>query len=136
MKKLYPIILILTLILTLTACGGNNSDSAELAKIPQEFPVHNAPICNIAEFISYTDNTVADQYSAELIYNSGSDYDEVVEFYKKAYPDAICTDFGIAYNFVNVMPLGEGHLVSVRIFSSLKNGEKGLCTVTISAIEQ
>lgn len=135
MKKILTVIL-LTAILTLTACGGETTNSAELAKIPEEFPVNNAPICNIAEFISYTDKSMADQYSAEVVYNSSSEYDEIVEFYKTAFPDAICTDFGISYNLINVMPLGEGHLVSVRIYSSLSNGENGLCTVTISALEQ
>ncbi len=135
MKKFLTIFL-LTAILTLTACGGATSNSAELAKIHEDFPVHNAPICNIAEFISYTDKSAADQYSAEVVYNSASEYSETVEFYKKAFPDAICTDFGSSYSLVNVMPLGEGHLVSVRINSALSSGENGLCTVTISALEQ
>ena len=135
MKKLFTVLFLSVLFLT-TACGSQPSDNAELAKIPPEFPTHNAPICSIAEFISYTDKTTAGQYSAELVYNSNLEYSEIVDFYKKEFPNAVCTDFGIAYNLVNVMPLGEGHLVSVRIFSSLNSGEKGLCTVTISALEQ
>ena len=135
MKKFLTVFL-LTAILTLTACGKSTQNSAELAKIPEEFPVHNAPICNIAEFISYTDKSAADQYYAEVVYNSSSEYEDIIEYYQNAFPDAICTDFGVAYNFVNVMPIGEGHLVSVRIYSSLISGENGLCTVTITALEQ
>lgn len=135
MKKALILAFILSAVIMFSACG-TSSDKAELAKIPQEFPTHNAPIFNIAEFVSYTDKSVADQYSAEIVYNSNSDYDSIIEYYKKIFPDGIYTDFGIAYNVLNVMPAGTGHLVSVRIYSSVNKGEKGTCTITISALEQ
>ncbi|MBQ6809599.1 MAG: hypothetical protein IJP09_02680 [Clostridia bacterium] len=137
MKKIFNLIFSAAFVLLLlTACGGPNVNKEELAKIPENFPQENAPIYNIAEFISYTDNTMAGQYSAEIVYNTYADYDSVVEYYKEYFPNAICTDFGIAYNVLNVMPAGEGHLVSVRIYSSINQGESGACTITISALEQ
>lgn len=136
MKKAKILIIFLIAISILSACGGPSSDKNELAKIPQEFPTYNAPIYNISEFVSYTDKSAAGQYSAEIVYNSSSDYESIIEYYKKVFPDGICTDFGIAYNVLNVMPAGEGHLVSVRIYSTVNKGEKGLCTITISALEQ
>ena len=134
MKKL--LFFMLSALLLLSACGKSEYNKEEFAKIPAEFPIHNAPIYAIEEFISYTDNTTAEQYSAEIVYNSSAEYDEIVKYYKETFPDAICTDFGIAYNIINVMPLGEGHLVSVRIQSSINSGERGRCTITISALEQ
>lgn len=135
MKKILTAFLFAT-ILILSSCGTSKINSAEMEKIPADFPLNNAPICNISEFISYTDKTVADQYSAEIVYNSDSEYNDIVEFYKKAFPEAVCTDFGTSYNLINVMTLGQGHLVSVRISQKLNSGEKGTCTVIISATEQ
>lgn len=132
-KAFFYFLTILTILLS--ACG-NSQNKNELSKIPEDFPVQNAPICDISEFISYTDKSIAGQYSAEVVYNSNSDYDTVIKFYKDAFPDGICTDFGVAYNILNVMPAGEGHLVSVRIYSTINKGENGSCTVTISALEQ
>ena len=126
-------ILILTL---LTSCGGQQGNKAELSKIPSEFPLSEAPVLNIEEFVLYTDKTAADQYSAELIYNSNSDYKTIIDYYKNLFPDAINTDFGIAYNILNVPQKGTGYLVSIQIYSSINRGEKGVCTVTISVIQQ
>lgn len=135
MKKLRSLTIILILIV-LTSCGGQTVNKEELAKIPNDFPISEAPILDMEEFVLYTDKTAADQYSAELIYNSNSDYDTIINYYKKLYPGATCTDFGIAYHILKI-PQNKGeYLVSVQIYSSINRGEKGVCTVTISALEQ
>ena len=135
MKKTYLLTLILILAL-LCSCSGASTNKEEAANIPKEFPISEAPVLNIEEFVLYTDKSMADQYSAELIYNSNSDYDTIIEYYKKIFPDAVYTDFGIAYNILNI-PQNKGeYLVSIQVYSSINRGEKGICTVTISAIEQ
>ena len=135
MKRKYLIIIVLILLL-LTSCGDSKVNKSEVAKIPNEFPISEAPLLNIEEFVLYTDKTVADQYSAELIYNSNSDYDVIINYYKKIFPNAICTDFGIAYNILDVPQNSGGYLVSIQVYSSINRGENGVCTVTISALEQ
>ncbi len=135
MKSKCLLIILLTLLI-LTSCGSAQGNKTEVSKIPSEFPISYAPVLNIEEFVLYTDKTVADQYSAELIYNSNSGYDAIIEYYKEVFPDAICTDFGIAYNILNVPPNNGGYLVSIQIYSSINRGEKGVCTVTLSALEQ
>ena len=129
------ILILLAITVFLSSCG-SSSDKTELAKIPKEFPTHNAPIYNIAEFVSYTDKSIADQYSAEVVYNTYSDYEATIEYYKNRFPDGIYKDFAVAYTILNVMPAGEGHLVNIRIYSTVNKGEKGLCTISISALEQ
>ncbi len=130
------LITITLILLLLTSCGNSQGNKTEASKIPSEFPISYAPILNIEEFVLYTDKTAADQYSAELIYNSNSDYDEIIEYYKKIFPDAICTDFGIAYNILNIPQDNGEYLVSIQIYSSINRGEKGVCTITLSALEQ
>ena len=132
-KCLIFLILILTL---LTSCDKQQGNKEELAKIPSEFPIAEAPVLNIEEFVLYTDKSAADQYSAELIYNSNSEFKDIIDYYKNLFPDAICTDFGIAYNILNVPQNRIGYLVSIQIYSSINRGERGVCTVTISAIDQ
>lgn len=125
------------MIFSLVACKGGApaSDNSEMAKIPSDYPINDAPVYAMIEFVSYTDNSAGDQYSSELVFNSSADYQTLLTYYKKLFPDAILTDFGIAYNILNVPKHGEQYMVGVNIYSSLKSGVKGACTVTMTVID-
>ncbi|MDF2685123.1 MAG: hypothetical protein K0S55_304 [Clostridia bacterium] len=122
----------------LTSCGGNGNeadtstgDSAELAKLPEDFPISSAPLYKMVELVSISNNNSENYISYDITFNSDANYDELVEYYSGFFEKPIIKDFGIALNVVYV-PENTGYMCNYNIFSDKSKGEKGTCTVTMT----
>jgi hypothetical protein len=120
----------------ITACGGNkaNTDtgnSAELEKLPEDFPLNDAPLYKIAELVSITNSNSENYISYEVTFNSDAEYNDLVDYYSNFYKEPIVKDFGIATSVVFV-PESTGYMCSYNILSNKSQGTKGTCTVTMT----
>lgn len=133
------IFLILTGILHLSGCSSETDafsvPEAELSKLPEGFPLESCPLLFTEEIVSVTNKGSDSYFSYEIVFNSGAEYQTLVDLYSETFPSAIEKDFGIAYNLLSVPASGSGYMCNFNIYSDLTKGEKGICTVVVTVSE-
>ena len=142
MKKILLIpffILLLTFGLSLSGCSSENDASvipaSELSKLPENFPLEHCPLFFTEEIVSVTNKGSDSYFSYEIVFNSGAEYQTLVDLYSERFPSAIEKDFGIAYNLLSVPASGSGYMCNFNIYSDLTKGEKGICTIGVTVSE-
>ncbi|MBQ4628050.1 MAG: hypothetical protein IJB44_03125 [Clostridia bacterium] len=139
MKTIFLIpFLIFILIFSIAGCSSGDGLSLpadQLELLPENFPLDSCPFYCSEEIVSVISKGSDSFFSYEIIFNSGAEYQEIVDFYVQCFPSAITKDFGIAYNLLSVPASSGGYMCNFNIYSDITHGEKGKCTVIVTVSE-